>query len=933
MPKSLIIAEKPSVAKDIARALGGFQEFENFLESDQHVVSWAVGHLLEFLEPEDIDPMYKSWKLDDLPIIPEPFQLKPKQGQTKLLGALKKQANRKDVNMIVNACDAGREGELIFREIVNYVANEKPTQRLWLQSMTPASIRRGFQELRPGREYDRLGDAAQCRSEADWLIGINATRALTRRMKLRTENQAWSAGRVQTPTLALLVDRELEILRHRPEPFWRVQARFQGPDHAYDATWFDAAFKANPDDPRKDDWITDEKLLAAILDEVKGQSGVARETRKPQSESAPPLFDLTSLQREANRRLGFSARRTLAAAQKLYESHKLITYPRTDSRCLPNDYTSHVNQVIDLMAASATSFSASAKTLKQRGLENQKKIFDDGGVSDHFAIIPTTEAPGVDLGGDEGRVYDLIVRRFLAAFFPPATWTRVERITEVKTHSFRSRSRYLTEPGWYEAWGKEAAEAEGSALPPLVPGQDAASGVQVRNLTAESEADQTRPPARISEARLLTLMEHAGKQVDDEHLSRILADKGLGTPATRAEIMENLVSKQYAVRAERTLRATAKGIILIDLLRRINARRLASPELTGELEKHLREVEGGERTRQTFMDEISDYTREIVEHARNFDYDEIYRSDPPLATCPLCKIRKVYEKARFYACEGNTGKNEGVCTFSIWKEKAGRYLDRFTVTELFENRSTPQIEGFLNKRGDGYSASLRLNEECQLEVVGDAASNGHLAAATVELPVDSTPLGPCPFDQKQCWVIETPSHYQCVGKCLNGDGKRKQGAQLPRIVCKRELTREEAKQFFEGGRTPEIDDFVSKYGRNFKATLVLKDSGKHGFEFPPRAPRGRRGGKAAGDEQATTPATGKKAARATSKKAAAAEKKAASKKSPAVKNTAASKKSSASKSTVTKKATAKRKKAAAAKTAESASKSPAGREKQPVAVE
>ncbi|MEW6282044.1 MAG: DNA topoisomerase 3, partial [Candidatus Eremiobacterota bacterium] len=853
MAKSLVVAEKPSVARDIAQALGGFEEHEGYFESDRYVVSWAVGHLVEFKEPEEIDPRYKRWLLEDLPIIPGEFEYRPKAGQNDRLRTLKKLFGRSDVSEVVNACDAGREGELIFRELVQFFGSAKPTLRLWLQSMTREAIRSGFADLKPGRDYDRLGAAAMCRSEADWLIGINATRALTRRMKTRTETTAWSAGRVQTPTLALLVDRELEILRFRPEPFWRIVARFKAPDgHRYEGTWFDPNFKEDPDRSRKDDWITDEKTLNAILEALKDSSGQASETRRLQREAPPLLFDLTSLQREANRRFGMSARRTLAAAQRLYESHKALTYPRTDSRCLPTDYRAHVDQVIDLMAQ-GRDYGAPARTLKQRGLLNTQKVFDNSKVSDHFAIIPTPQIPS-GLSGDDQKIYDLVVRRFLAAFYPHATWTRVERITEApvpgrpSTFCFRTRARFLKEPGFYEVWGRDAEE-EDRALPPLtaltpeveeelsegltgkaVPARPASEKVPVKTLDSEARADQTRPPARISEGRLLSLMEHAGQHVEDENLSQILKGKGLGTPATRAEIIENLVTKQYAVRAEKALRATAKGILLIDLLRRIQIKRLASPDLTGELEKHLADVEMGQRTRPAFMDEIVQYARDIVERAKTFQYEELFRNDPPLGPCPACRKMQVREQARFYACQGNQGKDAG-CQFILWKDRSGRYLDRFTVSELLAQGETPVLDGFLTSSGKGYKGQLKLVDG-KAELISEQSANGTSEGQEPEAPLSSEPLCPCPHMPDACKVFETAANYRCEAVCVKDQPRRKVGVTLPKEVCKRQISPEEALEFFRNGSTPLLEDFVSRFNRPFSARLVLQENGRHAFEFP-----------------------------------------------------------------------------------------------------
>ncbi len=912
MAKALVVAEKPSVARDIAKALGGFTDHESHMENDSFVVSWAVGHLLELEEPEEIDPKYKRWLLEDLPIVPEQFKLKVKAGQTDRVRTLKKLTQRPDVSSLINACDAGREGELIFRELVNYFATPKPVRRLWLQSMTADAIRTGFGNLHPGSDYDGLGDAAQCRSEADWLIGMNATRALTRRMKTRQETTAWSAGRVQTPTLALMVDRELEIAKHRSQPFWRILAQFDAPGHAYQGTWFDPSFKSSEDSPRRDDWITDEAQLEKILGEVRGKSGEATETRKVSKENAPPLFDLTSLQREGNRRFGYSARRTLAAAQRLYETHKLLTYPRTDSRCLPNDYVDHVNTVIEKLAAGGGEYGKAGRFLKANGLKNTQRVFDDSKVSDHFAIIPTEQRPAEgQLTGDDEKIYELVMRRFLAAFYPPAEWLQVERITRVASHSFRTRARFLRTPGWYEVYGRESTEdkalpaldasaKEEEALVKELSGEAAGfvktgKGVGVTARSAEAEADKTRPPARITEARLLSLMEHAGQQVDDDDLSEVLKGKGLGTPATRAEIIENLVAKQYARRAEKALRATPKGILLIDLLRRIQVDRLASARLTGELEKHLQEVEQNARTRKDFMREIEGYAREIVERAKTFSYEELYRNEDALGVCPVCG-GAVREQSRFYACEKNTGK-DSECRFIIWKEKNGRYIDRNTITELLTQAETPELEGFLTAQGKGYSAKLRINEAHQLELVGDRTAG----AMDESIPADAQPLCDCPQGHG-CRVFETMVAYRCEAKCLEEGGRRKVGVTLPKSICSREISVEEALAFFTQGRTGELTEFMSRFGRPFAATLVLQPNGRHGFEFKPRPGREGREGDAAGKKKVAAKKTKTKAkAKSTGAKtkvAAATKSAPAAAKAPA---TAAAKKKKAAKKATKKK--------------------------------
>jgi DNA topoisomerase-3 len=898
MSKGLIITEKPSVARDIASALGGFDTKETeYFESDQFIVSWAVGHLLEFLPPEEIDPKYKRWVLEDLPIIPTEFEYAPKTGQSERLRVLKKLYSRDDVSHVINACDAGREGELIFREIIWYfhkfknAPKPRKMERLWLSSMTKEAIRDGFRNLQAGHLFDGLSDAAVCRSEADWLIGINATRALTRRMKTRSEKTAWSAGRVQTPTLALLVDRELENLTHRPTPFWRLQASFDAGDHKYHGIWFNPKFVADPDRPEKDDWIKTEAEAQQIAEAITGKTGVASETRKLAKESARPLFDLTTLQREANSRFGFSARRTLQAAQRLYESHKVLTYPRTDSKCLPADYRNHVDNAIAEFAQGGP-YQAFARNLKKDGLRNTRRIFDDSKVSDHFAIIPTGgKVPNLD--GDDQRIYDLVVKRFLAAFYPPAEWIRVERETVVEGHSFRTRSRFLDNPGWYEVYGKEAADEE-TVLPPLgrtkellkaqlaagLKGEEvpdvASEGQPVRTETTQFESDETRAPARYTEARLLSLMENAGRQVDDEEINFIMRGKGLGTPATRADIIENLVSKQYARRAERTIRATPKGILLIDLLRRMHADRLASPILTGEMEMRLQEVEQGQRTRADYTREVVEYTIDIVEKAKSFQYDDLYANDEPLGPCPTAPGLQVVERSRFYCSEDNQGKSDVGVGFIIWKERNGRYLDRTTIRELLQYGETPLLDGFLSAQGQGYKGRLKLDEKGELQLVSEDGSP--VGSGTVaEISPDALPLTRCPFG-KDRQIFETDSTYQCQcdDSCKEAYPKIKTVAVLPKVVCKREMKPEEAKQFFEQGRTEEFDDFTSRYGRPFKAKLVLKDNGKHGFEFAPRAPRAK-AAKAEGGTEVKAKSAAKGKAKSKSKAKAKAKSKTAAK--------------------------------------------------------
>jgi DNA topoisomerase-3 len=889
--RALVITEKPSVARDVAGALGGFAEHDGYAESDRYIVTFAVGHLFELLPPEEVDEKYKRWTLDTLPILPDEFRYRPKKGQSERIRTIRKLLARKDVDRVINACDAGREGELIFREIVDHMGTEKPIHRLWLQSMTAEAIRSGFASLRAGEEFQGLADAAACRARSDWLIGMNATRALTKRLKSRKEKTAWSAGRVQTPTLAMLVEREFEVLAHVPRPYWRVTGTFDHEGNRYTGAWFDPSFRAGDDEAARDDRIFDEARARAIAAAVTRESGTARETRKPSRESAPPLFDLTSLQREGNRRFGWSARRTLSAAQRCYDRHKLITYPRTDSRCLPSDYRETVNAVLRSFdragkgrSDGSADYAAAAARLRRDGLQNQKRVFDDRGVSDHFAIIPTGELPSSGLGGDDRRVFDLVARRFLGAFHPPAVWERIERVTEVAGEQFRTRERLLREPGWREVLPASSEEERADGLQPLAPGRGEVSGVPVRSEEPEIVAEETRPPARITEARLLSLMENAGKQIEDEDLAAVLHEKGIGTPATRADIIENLIAKGYAVRADKALRPTVKGIRLIDTLRRIHIDRLTSPELTGEIEHHLVQVERGGRSADDFMGEITDYACEIVDRAKKFEYDELYDTNDALGECPRCG-RPVIEMAWFYRCEPVEGvEREDDCPMRFWKDTSGRYLDRGTVRTLLREGKTGPLDGFTARSGRTYRGIIEIDREAwRLKVSSLGWNEGEGVSDVPEYEVDSEPLGRCPFDE-ECAVVESPTHFVCERKLkeevLGKDEARPKSCAfvLPRTVCKREITRDEAAVYVRTGKTELLTDFTSRFGRPFAATLVLKDNGRHGFEFQPRtraaAPKRKAGAAPGGGRRAASgrPAPRKKEAAGParrSKKAAA----------------------------------------------------------------
>nr|MBC8329494.1 hypothetical protein [Planctomycetota bacterium] len=658
----LVIAEKPSVAADLARVLPGtYRQHEGYWEGPDRLISWAVGHLLELAEPEDYDPELKTWQLRSLPIVPAQFLRKARSGQKKQLSLLRRLAKMPEVSELVNACDAAREGELIFREIEAYAGVGKPVRRLWLQSMTKQAILDAFEKLEPAERFDGLGAAAYCRAESDWLIGMNATRGITKRLKGRRERGVWSAGRVQTPTLALLVHRELKVLAHDPRTFWRLRGRFQAAGHDYEALYRSSRTG------RDGEKIWDQAEAKAVLAACKGQPVSASEETSESVRRPPQLYSLTALQKEANSRYGLSARRTLGAAQRLYESHKVLTYPRTDSAVLPEDYRPHVASVIELLAGGgaaealdekdrAAGIAEAASTLQRQGLENQKRNFDNSKVGDHFAVIPTGSLPDTPLGGDDAKVFELVARRFLAAFLGPSTWQKVVRETRVETaagpRNFYTEPKRLVVPGW-QAVDRRPPDSE--VLPDL--GVPAGASTSATPREYELQEDSTRPPARLTEGGLLKAMEQASdldldlhEEIDDEVAVEALRQKGLGTPATRADIIEALIAKGYASRSGKSLRASAKGITLIDFLERIHADHLASAEQTAEMEFHLFQVEAGQRSRESYMEEVTGRVRDLIERLRSFDYDDLYRGEAPLGKCPR-DGQEVVEGLKGYRCQ------------------------------------------------------------------------------------------------------------------------------------------------------------------------------------------------------------------------------------------------------------------------------------------
>ena len=897
--KTLVIAEKPSVAQDIVRALapvaGRFDKHEDHFENEQYVVTSAVGHLLEIQAPEAFDVKRGKWSFAHLPVIPPHFDLKPVEKTKSRLAAVVKQARRKDVGRLVNACDAGREGELIFRLIAQYAFDgkhaPKPVERLWLQSMTPQAIREGFGRLRSDAQMQGLADAARSRSEADWLVGINGTRAMTAFNSQGGGFFLTTVGRVQTPTLAIVVDREEQIRKHVPRDYWEVHATFLAQVGSYQGRWFDPDWKKDPQDAEKRPerlWSADE--AARIAAAVRGQACSVREESKPSTQASPLLFDLTSLQREANGRFGFSAKTTLALAQSLYEKHKALTYPRTDSRWLPEDYLPVARQTFEMLAASTMPHLAGhAQTaLAQGWVRASKRIFDNAKVSDHFAIIPTLQAPGA-LSEAEQKLYDLVARRFMAVFFPSAEYLITTRITTATHagahHHFRSDGKVLVKPGWLAIYGKEAeAESQAAGQPAGQKGEAAAkslvpvaAGEMVRNEAVDIRALQTRPPARYSEATLLGAMEGAGKLIDDEELRAAMQEKGLGTPATRAAIIEGLLTEKYMLREGRELVPTAKATQLMTLLRGLQVEELSRPQLTGEWEAKLARMERGQLARADFMREIADMTARIVAKAKEFNRDSVPGDYATLtAACPNCG-GQIKENYRRYACTGQG------CGFSITKTPAGRTLSVPEAEALLAQRRIGPLEGFRSKAGWPFTAELTLAEDAEapgrykLEFdFGDSAPAEENPQAAQELAVQPS-LGPCPRCGSAVKLLG--KNYVCEKSVATSAAPASCDFKSGQTILQQPISAEQMGKLLQTGKTDLLDKFISNRTRRpFAARLAWSaGDGKVIFEFEPR--EGARA-RSAYSRAASAASAAKPAAKTTTKAAKTAKAAAEKKKTP-----------------------------------------------------
>ena len=851
MSKALVIAEKPSVAQDIVRALtpssGKFDKHDDHFENEHYVVTSAVGHLVEIKAPEEFDVKRGKWSFAHLPVIPPHFDLAPIDKAKSRLGAVVKLVKRKDVGELINACDAGREGELIFRLIVQYAgagkkAIDKPVRRLWLQSMTPQAIRDGFGALRSDEQMHGLADAARSRSEADWLVGINGTRAMTAFNSRDGGFFLTTVGRVQTPTLSIVVEREEKIRKHIARDYWEIKASFAAKAGLYEGKWFDPAWKKNEDAERRADRVWSQADAQAIAQAVRGQPAAVTEEAKPSSQASPQLYDLTLLQREANSRFGFSAKTTLSIAQALYEKHKVLTYPRTDSKALPEDYVAVVKETMQMLATEdlpgpLKALAAHAKKAVKEGyVKPNKRIFDNAKVSDHFAIIPTLQAPR-SLSEIEAKLYDMVVKRFLAVFYPPAEFMVTTRISTVKAlldgvqkeHKFQTNGKGMAKAGWQAVYGRDIEDADSTLV-----------AVELCEVVGTESVDvhalRTKPPARYTEATLLSAMESAGKLIDDEDLREAMQEKGLGTPATRAQTIEGLIYEKYMHRDGRELVPTAKAFQLMTLLRGLGVEELTLPELTGNWEYQLAEMEKGKLSRSAFMAEIAAMTERIVAKAKEYDRDTIPGDYATLKTpCPKC-AGVVKENYRRYTCVGTQAAEDNGCGFSIGKSPGGRSFELGEVEAFLAHKKIGPLEGFRSKAGWPFTAELKLilddeigNWKLEFDF-GEDAKKAEGDGTPVDFS-DQQSLGACPKCKGR--VFEHGASYVCehaVGAHVTCDFKS------GKIILQQPVAREQMTRLLKEGQTELLENFVSnKTRRKFKARLAWDaKEGKVGFTFEPR---------------------------------------------------------------------------------------------------
>lgn len=815
--KTLIIAEKPSVASDLVKVLPGkFKKTTTHYESDDHIVSYAIGHLVSICFPEEIDEKYKKWNLENLPIIPETFPLKPLKGTSTQLNALKKLIRRKDVTEIINACDAGREGELIFKYILQFTktqaVDKKTIKRLWLQSMTKDAIKHGFLHLRDNAAMKSLEETAVCRSESDWLIGINASRALTAYNSRKGGFFKTPCGRVQTPTLTMIVRREKERLAFVPQTYFQLEGVFLvvAKDIAYTGKWIDPQFSKEQDNPhRKADRLWNKESAEEIVAKCTGKQALVEESSKSSSQQSPPLYDLTTLQREANSRFGFSARNTLNIAQALYERHKVLTYPRSDSRYLPEDYPAEIKKSLAIHKDGAFGKFA-AEIIQKKYIRNDKRIFDNKKVSDHHAIIPTDILPA-HLSEPEQKIYNMVMQRFLAVFYPAAEYLITRRLSIVETETFLTEGKILKKSGWKAVYGADDVKEKDEMA-------EIPAGVQPLCQQIGLQTNETKPPARFSEATLLSAMENSGKLVEDEDLREAMKERGLGTPATRASTIEGLIKEKYINREHRDLVPSGKAFDLINLIEGMKIEELSSPELTGGWEYKMNQVLKGDFTAEKFMAEIKQLTEKIVGRVKSFSDGDggVEASFSPVNGRTILDTPTAYVSA-----DGE---------LSLRKVLGGRVMRQEEIEALLRGEVLGPFDNFRSKNGKQFSASLKISGSKIEFIFPDNQEE-----IDIESIKKQTPLGRSPVDDS--FVYETPFAFISESSLLSGGTE---GLRISRRILDRQIEAKHVQQLLENGKTELIQGFTSKKKRPFDAFLLLDKKGKISFEFPPKKVKNRK---------------------------------------------------------------------------------------------
>ena len=797
--KTLIVAEKPSVAADIAKALGVSRTNGTF-ENDEVVISNCRGHLVEIFSP-----LAESYGTP-LPIIPEKFMLRTTPGTAEQFKVVKSLMMRPDIAVVANACDAGREGEAIFRLVYEHAGCKKPMERMWLQSMTNAAIKTAWKDRKPGSHYNNLADASRCRAEADWEVGINGSRAARK-----------AVGRVMTPTLALVYDRFVANRDFVPKDYFEIHGKFMAQAGEYKGRWLATGASAEGDED-SGSRITDKAKAQSIVDKCKGVAPSSVTDNTKPTRSAPPfLYDLTTLQREANKRFKLSAKKTLEIAQNLYEKHKATSYPRTDASALPEDYVPKAASIVKEIGAIAAYAPHADRITSNNWVKPSKRIFNDAKISDHFAIIPTGVIPH-DLAPDEQKIYDMVCRRFLAIFHPDAEYLSTTRTTIVAGESFRSSGRVLKSSGWLDVYGGKGADEDKTPSLALV-----APGEQVKNVAITLESLKTKAPALYTEATLLSAMESAGKALDDEDLADAMKERGLGTPATRAATIEKLLVasktkagtpiEPYMNREgkEQYLVPSARGIDIIEYLRKA-CPSLTSPVLTGEWEFKLHLMEKGKHPRAEFMAGIAGFVTEMVKTVqRPGGAGGVDNSpDQPLpGICPSCKKESLQINGRKCSCLG--------CSFELWRTIAGKQLSLKQMSDLLRDGELPLMDGFLSKTKKPFSAGLKFNQEtAKVEFVFPPREAGAPAQQSADKKAVSTP---CP----KCKGELTADEKTCACTC---------GFRLWREVAKRKIKDNEMLALLKDGRTSQLSGFVGRKG-TFKAVLKLAEdlSGEVEFVF------------------------------------------------------------------------------------------------------